>query len=349
VLLRVADDLYPGHNQLTISAAVTAPVRAAPLGPTTLYIQAGVRTLLPLLLLNDAGDRFHNCSAVHLAPGTTWVLGDEQTRADAVQLYEDVAPAQLPPGVCTAAAVVGAAVAAPAAPVTVTAVVRLDSSLLLRAAWQVVVFPPLRAVLFDCAAPPAAASIASAAAAAATTTLDLRVAPGSVVCVQLLGGPVRAGPRGDAVVVEVAEADTLAPPVVSQPRSAGERRYVLACGATDVTYTATFTSTVDAAGNAALASEEETQGGATAAAAVRVTCAAPAAVVVDLLTDLERRTDTAEPSSAVASSPWVSARPLPICTLAVWAKLGWKLRRWCVKVTRQTLPAHNVLYGSKRS
>ena len=46
---------------------------------------------------------------------------------------------------------------------TVTAAVRLDSSLMLRTSWRVVVFPPLRPVLYDCAhGSPSAADVAAA-------------------------------------------------------------------------------------------------------------------------------------------------------------------------------------------
>jgi hypothetical protein len=174
VLLRAADDLYPGHNQLTVVATVTAPVRATPRGASTRYVQAGTRALLPLVLHDDANLGFHNCSAVHASPAAAWLVegdthhdvhddDDTSSSSSVLRLFEDVELSALPPGVCTAAAVVGGVVAIPAKPVTVTAAVRLDASLMLRTSWRVVVFPPLRPVLYDCAhASPSATDVAAA-------------------------------------------------------------------------------------------------------------------------------------------------------------------------------------------
>ena len=121
------DDLYAGHNQLTIAVTVTAPVRATTRGAATRYVQAGTRALLPLVLHDDADLAFHNCSAVHASPAAAWLVEGEDVHhhhhdsssssSGALRLFEDVELSALPPGVCTAAAVVGGVVAVPAKPV----------------------------------------------------------------------------------------------------------------------------------------------------------------------------------------------------------------------------------------
>ena len=134
--------------------------------------------------------------------------------------------------------------------------------------------------------------------------LHLRVAPGASVCVQLTGGPAseRLAAKGDSVAVAVTSSsssrDDKATGVETATTSNGQRKYTLSCGADDfVDYTATFTSAVDGDGRPVRAEatdeadevdvEAAAAEGAKATAAVRVTCAAPEAVVVDLLSDLQ--------------------------------------------------------------
>lgn len=142
------------------------------------------------------------------------------------------------------------------------------------------------------------------------------------MCVQLMGGPAseRLAAKGDSVALTSSSGDEAEEAALHRMggkttmTSHGQRRYTLACGTDHVDYIATFTAAVDGGGRpvkveAADEVEVEQQvaaEGATAKATVRVTCAAPEAVVVDLLSDLQRRTDTAEPSDALAPYPtWV--------------------------------------------
>ncbi|KAK3252233.1 hypothetical protein CYMTET_38475 [Cymbomonas tetramitiformis] len=182
VSVLAALDLFPGHNALTFAAEVTTPAIATRNGPIEVDVEVGRQTLLEMILVNAADERYHNCSAAMEV--TEWE-----------QYHSGHGLALLPGGgggwgVCAAASVEGSA--SPGS-VRVTATLRnvMHAAATLHTHWTVSVYEALRAVPVDCRTVRAGRVVPLQQRAMARNRQDqvLLADPGSHICIALVGGP----------------------------------------------------------------------------------------------------------------------------------------------------------------